>query len=245
MADLLGLGDTGLNMPTVEITGLFSGSWTYFFIFLIIGLILVISTAFILFFMTYKKKIIVFENISGMGYQPVVKTRARILKLGIGGEEIFKTLSGGIYLSAYGKKMGKNTFWFAKGEDGYFYNIVLGDLDTKRAMLDVEPVDRDVRMFHAALDRLSNQTYNKPSFIERYGNTMLLFLYMCIFIFGMWYVFGQLKDVTTPLAAATENTIEIQKVNSEVIAKIDSLIRSLGYLPESVETGGSGLIPIE
>ncbi len=68
-----------------------------------------------------------------------------------------------MYLSAYGRKMGKNTYWYAKAQDGYLYNFLLGDLDAKRAMLDIEPIDRDVRMFHVALDRLSNDTYGKES----------------------------------------------------------------------------------
>jgi len=97
----------------------------------------------------------------------VLRTRARIVKLGVGGEEILKTFSGGTYVSAYGRKMGKNTYWYAKGGDGYWYNIILGDLDTKQKILDVEPIDRDVRMFHVALDRLSHQTYGKTSFLEK------------------------------------------------------------------------------
>ncbi|RPJ79217.1 MAG: hypothetical protein EHM20_02045, partial [Alphaproteobacteria bacterium] len=39
-------------------------------------------------FAVYNKKIIVFENISGQGYQPVYRDRARVIKLGDGGEEI-------------------------------------------------------------------------------------------------------------------------------------------------------------
>jgi len=89
-------------------------------------LILITTVALLLFFRTYSRKIIVFENVSGQGYQPILRTRARIVKLGVGGEELLKTLAGGKYVSAYGRKMGKKTYWYAKGSDGYWYNILLG-----------------------------------------------------------------------------------------------------------------------
>ena len=188
----------------------------------------------------YNRKIIVFENIAGQGYQPVLKTRARVIKLGVGGEELLKTLYGGHYVSTYGKKMGKNTYWYAKGQDGYWYNIVLGDLETKRAMLDIDPIDRDVRMFHVALDRLSHQTYGKSSFLEKYGIHMLLFVFLIIMILGMWFIVGKIGDATAPLAISSENAIKIQELNDKTLQKLDSVIRALGYIdPDKT----SGLIP--
>jgi len=237
------LGVDTTKVPTIDVTGFFSNTWVYIGIIIFIGIILIIVAAIFFFFLTYKKKIVLFENISGQGYQPVLKTRARILKLGIGGEEILKTFAGGHFISAYGRKMGKNTYWFAKGQDGYWYNFLLGDLDTKRAMLDIDPIDRDVRMFHVALDRLSHQTYGKQSFMEKYGVHMLLFVFLIVLIFGMWFIVGKIGDAVAPLAQSTENAVKIQEANDKTIAKLDSLIRAIGYFPEKVDTGGSGLIP--
>jgi len=146
-------------------------------IVVIIGLLLIGALATFIFFWTFNRKIVLFENIAGQGYQPVLKTRARVIKLGVGGEEILRTLFGGYYVSAYGRKMGRNTYWYAKGQDGYWYNVILGDLDAKQAILDIEPIDRDVRMFHVALDRLSHSTYGKSSFMEKYGIHMMLFVF--------------------------------------------------------------------
>lgn len=232
----------GVQMPSIDITGFLSSSWIYVAIVVFIGLIFIIILGVVIFYLTYKKKVVIFENISGMGYQPVLRTRARIVKLGIGGEELLKTLMGGMFLSAYGRKMGKNTYWYAKGQDGYLYNIVLGDLDTKQAMLDISPIDRDVRMFHVALDRLSHQTYGKTSFLEKYGVHMMLFLFLIVLIIGMWFIVGKIGQATAPLAASAENAVKIQEANDRTIAKLDSLIRALGYLPTETN-GGSGLIP--
>jgi len=240
------LTDLGVefSIPKIDITGWASSSWMWVAFVVVIGLLLVIGLFVFLFFMTYKKKVILFENISGQGYQPVLKTRARTLKLGVGGEEILKTLKGGHFVSAYGRKMGKNTFWYAKGEDGYWYNIVVGDLDSKRNMLDIDPIDRDVRMFHVALDRLSHATYGKTSFMEKYGVHMMLFLFLICLVLGMWFFAGKLGEAVEPLAAATTNSVKIQEANDATLSKLDSLIRAMGYLPEEVIVdGGSGLAP--
>lgn len=225
----------GANIPTPEIdlTGFLSSSWIYVFFVSVIGLILVVSVALLLFYKTYNRKIVVFENIAGKGYQKSQTTRARIIKLGVGGEELLKTLAGGTYLSAYGRKMGRNLYWYAKGTDGYLYNVTLGDLDTKLNMLDIEPVDRDVKMFRVALDRLSNMTYGKTSFLEKYGVHMMLFLFLIVLMLGMWFIVGKVGEATSALA----NTAQ---TNEEVVASLNSILTANSNIQSG---GGSGLIP--
>jgi len=236
MGVLSDLGVSG-NIPSIDITGFFSSTWIYIAIIVVVGIILIGAVFMLLFFLTYKKKIVIFENISGQGYQPVLKTRARVLKLGVGGEEILKTLVGGIFISAYGRKMGKNTYWYAKGQDGYLYNIVLGDLDAKQAILDVEPIDRDVRMFHVALDRLSHQTYGKTNFLEKYGIHIMLFIFLITLVLGMWFIVGKIGEAVAPLAQSAELSLKIQESNSILISKLESVVNNLG------RGGGSGLMP--
>ena len=239
------LGDLGVegNIPKIDISGFFSNSWIYVIIIIFVGLLLLAGLLIFLFFLTYKKKIVLFENITGQGYQPVLKTRARIVKLGVGGEEILKTLFGGHFVSAYGRKMGKNTFWYAKGQDGYWYNIILGDLDSKQAMLDIDPIDRDVRMFHVALDRLSHATYGKTSFMEKHGAQIIMFGFLVVLILGMWFIVGKIGDAVAPLGQATENAVKIQEANDKTLEKIDNLVSTLGGIPNPTPagTGGSGL----
>ena len=236
------LDDIGISerIPEIDITGFASSTWIYVAIIAFVGFLLIVGFVIFLFLITYKKKIVLFENISGQGYQPVLKTRARIVKLGVGGEELLKTLSGGHYVSAYGRKMGKNTFWYAKGQDGYWYNIVVGDLDSKQAMLDIDPIDRDVRMFHVALDRLAHQTYGKTSFLEKHGVHIILFLFLIVLVFGMWFIVGKIGEAVEPLGQATDNAVKIQQANDVTISKLDGLIRALGHFPEDLEPSGVG-----
>lgn len=230
MADPLGIG---LELPKINISGFLSSTWLYVAIVALIGFIFVVLVAFLLFRKTYSRRIIIFENISGLGYQPVLKTKARIVKLGIGGDEVFKTFAGGMFLTAYGRKMGKNTYWFAKARDGYYYNIVLGDIDTKLNMLDIEPVDRDVRMFHVALDRLSHATYGKQGFLEKYGTHILLFVFLLVFILGMWFIIGKIGNSTSALSATAETNREVAEVLRDVLRGADNIRR----------TTDSGIVP--
>lgn len=243
------LSDLGVEgkIPSIDITGFFSNSWAWIALIAAVGFLLIMGIVVFLFLLTYKKKIILFENIAGQGYQPILKTRARIVKLGVGGEELLKTLKGGHFVSAYGRKMGRDTFWYCKGQDGYWYNIVIGDLDSKRAMLDIEPIDRDVRMFHVALDRLSHQTYGKTSFMEKYGVHMFLFLFLILLVGSFWLIIGKVGEATAPLAQAGENAVKIQEANDRTISRLDALIRVMGYVPKEVvvDDGGSGLIQAE
>ena len=139
--------------------------------------------------------------------------------------------------------MGKNTYWYAKGQDGYWYNILLGDLDSKQAMLDIEPIDRDVRMFHIALDRLSHQTYGKQNLFEKYAIHLLLFVFLIVLILGMWFIVGKIGEAVAPLAQSTELALKIQKSTDATIDKLDNLIRAMGQIPTSSDSGGSGLAP--
>ena len=229
----------GVEIPTpkIDITGFLSNSWIYILIIVVIGMIIVVGVALLLFFKTYNRKIVLFENISGLGYQPALKTRARIVKLGVGGEEVLKTLAGGHFITAYGRKMGKNTFWFCKARDGYWYNVVLGDIDTKLNMLDIEPVDRDVRMFHVALDRLSHQTYGKQSFLQKYGIHMMLFVFLIVLIFGMWFIIGKVGTATESLAATADTNKEVAQLLADIL-KGASNIKTTGS-----PTVPTGIIP--
>ncbi len=80
MADL-----AGIAIPDINVTGFFSSTWVYVVLVAFIGLILIVVVSLLLYFRTFNRKVIFFENISGLGYQPVMRKRARRLKVGTGG----------------------------------------------------------------------------------------------------------------------------------------------------------------
>jgi len=223
MVDILG---TTINTPNIDISGFLSSSWIYVALIAVVGFILVMGIAILLFFMTYNRKIVLFENVAGLGYQPTVRTRARIIKVGGSGVEVLKTLKGGETISAYGRKMGRNAYWYGKALDGYWYNCLLGDLDAKLAMLGIEPVDRDVRMFHAARNRLTDATYGeKRNWIEKYAPSMILLLTVVVLMVGLYIVAGKINEGQMATAEAAEINKQTIELANGVLTKIDSIQR--------------------
>jgi len=210
-------------------------SFAWFLIFLIF--IIVVGGGVGIFLMyrmkLYNKKIIVFENISGQGFQPTYRDKARIIKLGDGGEEILYLLKKKVYRTAYGKKMGKNTYWFAVGQDGYWYNVTLGDVDAKMGMLDIEPVDRDMRYMHVAIRKNIQDRYNKPSFMDKYGTQLFNGMFLLIMIVGIWFLLNQIAGISREIAVAVSTAKEIQVGSGQQLAALDRI----------VTTSNSGVVP--
>lgn len=222
----------GFEIPTPKLPSLNLGDMTiYFWIFLIF-----ISGAIIIYvaytYRIYNKRIVVFENISGQGFQPIFKDRGKVIKVGDGGEEIMWLKKKKVYRTAYGRKMGKNTYWFAIGQDGYWYNIILGDVDAKMGMLDVEPVDKDMRMFHVAVRKNIVSRYRKMKFMEKYGTMVMNSIFLLIMIIGIGFLISQMGD-------ANVVNLETARVNLEVIEKQNQILTALN----NICGGGSGISP--
>jgi len=223
----------GFEAPvSLNLSGILSTSILYISLFVFLTIFGAAAVALLLFFKTYNKKVVLFDDISGQGYQPVLKTRARTIRVDkTSGEELLKTLAGKIYLSAYGRKMGKNTYWFAKGPDGYFYNVTLGDLDTKMGVLDIEPVDRDVRMFHVALNRLAHQEYGKKNNLPTIMVGIGVFLALVILLIGMYMVAGRFIEAANSLASTASTNQEVLKGLNDVLKALANIKSQSGVVP--------------
>ena len=223
----------GFEAPvSLNLSGILSTSILYISLFVFLTIFGAAAVALLLFFKTYNKKVVLFDDISGQGYQPVLKTRARTIRVDkTSGEELLKTLAGKIYLSAYGRKMGKNTYWFAKGPDGYFYNVTLGDLDTKMGVLDIEPVDRDVRMFHVALNRLAHQEYGKKNKLPTIMVGIGVFLALVILLIGMYMVAGRFIEAANSLASTASTNQEVLKGLNDVLKALANIKSQSGVVP--------------
>jgi len=230
MAEILGI-ETGVNLPSFSF-GL--GSTTWFLIMFIIFILIMGGIGFFLIhrFKVYNKRIIVFENIAGQGFQPIYKDRARLVKLGDGGEEILYLLKKKVYRTAYGKKMGKNTYWFAVGQDGYWYNVVLGDVDAKMGMLDIEPIDRDMRYMHVAIRKNIQDRYKKQSFMEKYGTYVFSGIFLVIMLLGIWFLLDKIAEISSNSAAAVKVSKDVLETTKSVVASLDNICG-----------GSSGLVP--
>lgn len=231
MADILGLPiGEGLSMPSFNTAGLSS--------MIIWGSLIIVVAIIIALLMwmnfqkkIYNKKIVVFENLGGQGYQKTGEDTARLIKIGDGGEEILFLRKGKTYKTAYGKKMGSNTYWFAVGQDGYWYNCTLGDLDAKMGMLDIEPVDRDMRYMHVAIRKNIQDRYKKQSFMDKYGTVVMNSVFLLIMLWGLWFIADKMGGVAKELVTALQQNQETTKLMKEALSQVQTICSGgAGYI---------------
>jgi hypothetical protein len=216
-----------VDLPSISTSGL--GTWiSYFLIFA-----LVLISGGILFWIFYtgrlfNKKIEIYENIAGSGWQRVGFDRARIIKIGDGGEEIMYLRKRKVYRTAYGRKMGKNLYWFAVGQDGYWYNVVLGDLDAKMGMLDIEPIDRDMRYMHVAIRKNITESYRKVSFMEKYGVMIISWAAVIIVLIALYFLITKISAQIQTAGDMIKAAEPLANSMKELAGSLDNLCSGSG-----------------
>jgi hypothetical protein len=221
MAAIFGF-ETGLNMPTISTAG-WGGTITL--ILAVIFIFILIGVGIWIWFQNrlFNRKIIIYENIAGQGYQITGRDTARIVKIGDGGEELLFLRKRKVYRTAYGRKMGLNTYWFAVGQDGYWYNIVLGDLDAKMGMLDIEPIDRDMRYMHVAIRKNIQERYRKTTFAEKYGQIIVSGIFMIIMVIAVWMLMSKAGDLITSSTTALNQIKPLVDTLTQAVSKLDTI----------------------
>lgn len=230
MAEVFGF-ETGVNIPSLA-----SSTIGFYILIGLSVLVLLGITALVLWWYfnkrLYRFSLVVFENISGQGWQVAMKDRAKYLRLSKDGTEVLWLKKKKIPLTAYGKKMGPNQYWFAIGQDGGWYNIVLGDLDAKKAILDIEPIDRDIKYVSVAMRRNATENYGpKITWMDKYGTWIMGGVTLIIFFAGLYFILEQIGGLVQELVKSSAIIQESLKVTTEALAHVDSIL-----------SGGSGII---
>jgi len=229
MVSIIGV-DLGVDLPTISTQGV---GYYITIIAIFVLFVLIFGVLIYVFYMNrlFNKKIILFENISGTGWQNTGKDRARIIKVGDGGEELMYLRKKKVYRTAYGKKMGPNTYWFAIGQDGYWYNVVLGDLDAKMGMLDIEPIDRDMRYMHVAIRKNIQERYRKIGFMEKYGQTLMSGIFLLIMIIAIWLLISKVGDLITQAQSVLKASQPIAESMQNIVGNLDKICGGSGIYP--------------
>lgn len=228
MSEILGL-DLGLDLSVGGLSG-FMVYILWIFGFLVLAAI----SGVIIWKVNNKKlfshKIVLFEYNSGTGW---TYTRDVARKVRLAADGTFKLfLKKNKFPLKEGRKMSFNETWYAKGDDGNYYNFVLGDLDAIKGILDIEPVDRDVK--HAIVNTLkeADKEYGpKKSFMEKYGVYIFSFIIVIVLVFAGAYLVEQMGNIATSLSTTSE-----------------SLRLSLEHFSETVKLwtpGSSGIVSVE
>lgn len=232
MANVFGL-ETGIDLPSLGIT---SGYWTGT---VIVGLIL-IALGFASWYFynksVYRYNLQYYENLGGNRFLEAGKDKARIIRLGIDGGELLWAKKKRTFLPADGLRMGLNKYYFAKNnEDGYWYNITLGDLDAKAGILDIEPTDRDMKATQYAIRKNTEGRLAKKNDLGKILQIVVPVVMLLILIIGGGYLINKVGDASSVVASQTSENIRIQgeiaQANKQVVTKLDQILSESGLRP--------------
>lgn len=227
----MAIGDSIKNYAT----GFFSGTGglitvlVYVILFAVVGGII---AYFLITMLKYNKKIIIMENISGIGFRQTGKDRARTIKIADDGSEVLYLRRRKLFKGAYGKRTGKNQYTFAIGKDGYWYNVDNGDLDYSLSQLKMTPVDRDMRYAHEGIRKNVTLRFEKKNWFKENIGMIFGIAAIVIVLLFMWL----LADKYFTIFGSADATL---KASEQVMEKANTIMSTL----DNICSGGKGFVP--
>lgn len=210
MADLL-------NQAGQKFTGSFNlGSIMSAVGWLILGVIIISAAGFGIWWYysrkTFNKNTTDFELI-GDHFEPTFRDKARTVKLGSGGFQVLYLRKAKVYRIAYGRRVGRNNYYFFIAPDGYPYNGMLAKNITLDGRVPITTTNPSMRAQYTALEKQIDALQGeKKTFWDKYGNWVITIGFVVIIgVFGYLY-YGQMKatmgvipDVVDKLGILTDN----------------------------------------
>jgi len=224
MPTLDAIPDLGINVGGILT------SVTWLILIAIISIVTATITFIIVWNLKFNRKVVIFENLAGQGYVPVGKDRAMRVKIGEDGLEVLYLRKRKVYKSSQGKKIGKNTYWFAIGSDGYWRNFTLADMDKTLESMDVQFTDKDMRAFHTGIRRGLKERYDKVSFWEKYGGLIAYVSLIAITGIMMWLLFDKYIEVSQAVSGAVESAGDVLEATKQILGAVDSVGSSGGLV---------------
>lgn len=221
--DLVGLGGgAGGSFPWTTII-------IVVLILLFVGLGTVVGVYFLVRYLKYKYKIVIFKKVNGVP-QPVSRDKARTIVLNTSGDQVLKLRKNKKTLPMPEIQTGKNTYWYYIGEDGEWFNFGPGDFDENRRELNADFLDKEMRYARTSLDSQRKERYDKESWWDKYGNWVVSIGFIALVgVFAFLY-FRQFSKITSASQKSVETANEVMSKASEILGALDNL-----------QAGGSGI----
>ena len=215
----------------------------------IVLFILLVASGVIVYFLIQRKsfnvQIRIFENIAGRGYMHTKNDTAKLVKVADDGSQILYLRKHKVYRQGYGRKIGTNTFAFAIGSDGLWYNVVFGDLDKALHEIGLVPVDKDIRLANVVMRKSLEKEYNKKNFLEKYG-AVIAFASLIIMLgiatwLGTWNQVKAADAVNAALSGTKDLTVQNQQMLAESQKSLDASNSAMRALADALNRNGINL----
>jgi|GEM_PF-1466840 len=212
-----------------------TAGWIVFFLLLIGGLIFV----YIIWKnkKVFNKKITVFE-IVGNYWNPIRRDTAKVVKFGKGGFEILQLKKSKVYKIGYGGRVGKDTYYFFIGKDGYWYNGMLSAnlhaIDENGGLIPIVTTNPTMRAQYTALEKQIDDLYKKNAgFLEKYGGWIMAIGFVLVIGVMAWLIFKEMNTYAGQMSSLLEKV-------GNLVGNVDNMITT----SETIKNGGSGLVPV-
>lgn len=121
----------------------------------------------------FSKIITGFDVVNGF-WQPSIRDRAKVVKIGSGGFEILYLQKSKTWKIAYGGRVGRDTYYFFIMPDGYWYNGMLyanvNSISEKGGLIPVVTTNPLMRGQYASLEKqIDSLVGDKKGFWDKYG----------------------------------------------------------------------------
>jgi hypothetical protein len=182
--------------------------------------------------MKFNRQITILEDVQGADdLEPVGKDKAMLVKVGKGGTELLYLKRRKVYRGAYGKRMGKNKYYFAIGSDGIWYNITLGSLERGMNKVGIRPTSVNMRYQNESLMELIKQRFEQQNFFQKYGQLLVNMVFFVIVAIMFWLYFDKLIDTASTMQEVSKTLKEAGDALKEAIGGLDRLRSTGGVIP--------------
>jgi len=157
--------------------------------------------------MRYRRKIPIYSNINGKTERSL-SDKARIVKLGTGGEIVWYLKKKKRMIVPGIKQTGRQVFPHFETEDGDLINFDFGNLDFKLRQMGVNFTDPAMRMARVNIQRNTTKKYQKVTFMDKYGTIMIFTIHIIIISIMFVYILGNFNKVADSLKQVADSLKE-------------------------------------
>ena len=218
---LTGFGGGGGSNATLIIT--------FFLVAIFIMVACAFGTWWLIRFLQYKYKIVVFQRINNQ-FQETTRVKARIIPIGRGGDQAILLNKPAKILPMPSIQSGKNTFNYFVSDDGEWINFSFGDFDEDRREVGSQFLDKEMRYARTSLQKMGEERYNETGFWEKYGGMVAYSVLILVTCIGMWMVVDKLVDFSVSISGSMDTATKVLEKADQILGKVDN-----------INSGGSGL----
>jgi hypothetical protein len=205
---------------------------TIFILIVVTATILGIGAFFFIRWLRFSKRIWVFELV-GNNWELTKKDRATELIINRMGDTVFYLRKYKKYLPRPSGQVGRRLYWFYIGEDGEWRNFKLGDMDEQARVIGIKFLNPAIRYSRAALKNLWKERFDKPKFMEKYGQYILPIIFFAVIGLFLWLNVDRLLTIGNQLTAMV-------KTSGDVMDKADRVLASLANICTGSGARGAG-----